>query len=61
MRGKARSLAPIMRGRRKFPSVAGIDGMRKKTMIAVAVKDLLSLGRHVAAVRHHRFQRTRAA
>ena len=34
MRGKARSLAPSMRGRRKFPRVAGTAGIRKKnTMI----------------------------
>jgi hypothetical protein len=33
-RGKAMSRAPIMRGTRKFPSVAGTDGIRKKkTMI----------------------------
>ena len=30
MRGKARSLAPSISGIRKFPSVAGIEGMRKK-------------------------------
>ena len=30
MRGNARSLAPSMSGIRKFPSVAGIDGIRKK-------------------------------
>ena len=43
MRGKARSLAPIMSGMRKFPSTAGIDGIRKKkTMITPwAVKSLL--------------------
>ena len=28
--GNARSLAPIMIGRMKLPSVAGIDGIRKK-------------------------------
>ena len=31
--GKARSLAPIISGIRKFPSTAGIDGMRKKKII----------------------------
>ena len=38
--GKARSLAPIMIGSRKFPSVAGIDGIRKKKtmMTPCAVK-----------------------
>ena len=30
MRGKARSFAPIMIGMKKLPSVAGIDGTRKK-------------------------------
>ena len=30
MRGKARSLAPIIMGTRKFPSTAGIEGIRKK-------------------------------
>ena len=33
MRGNARSLAPIIIGTRKLPSVAGIDGMRKKKTI----------------------------
>ena len=33
MRGKARSFAPIIIGTRKFPSVAGIDGIRKKKTI----------------------------
>ena len=34
IRGNARSLAPIISGSRKFPSVAGMDGIRKKkTMI----------------------------
>jgi len=27
--GKARSLAPIIMGMKKFPSVVGIDGIRK--------------------------------
>ena len=42
-RGKARSLAPIMIGRRKFPKVAGIDGMRKNHTITTPwmVKSLL--------------------
>jgi len=42
-RGKARSRAPIMMGRKKLPSTAGIDGMRKKKIIATAcmVKSLL--------------------
>ena len=35
MRGKARSLAPIMIGSRKLPSVAGIDGIRKKNTITM--------------------------
>src|SRR5580693_8177243 len=41
--GKARSLAPIMIGIQKFPSVAGTDGTRKrKTMITPCmVKTLL--------------------
>src|SRR2546423_6051473 len=30
IRGNARSLAPIIMGMRKFPSTAGIDGIRKK-------------------------------
>src|ERR1019366_1267844 len=30
MRGKARSLAPIIRGMRKLPSTAGTAGIRKK-------------------------------
>ena len=43
MRGKARSLAPIMSGIRKLPSVAGIDGIRKKNTITTPwpVKALL--------------------
>jgi hypothetical protein len=43
IRGKARSRAPIIRGMRKFPSVAGMDGIRKKkTMITpCSVKSLL--------------------
>ena len=31
--GNARSLAPIMSGSRKLPSVAGIDGIRKKKIM----------------------------
>jgi hypothetical protein len=34
--GNARSRAPIMIGRKKFPSTAGIDGIRKKKIIATA-------------------------
>ena len=43
MRGNARSLAPIMIGIRKLPSVAGIDGIRKKKTIITpcSVKSLL--------------------
>ncbi len=33
MRGNARSFVPHMIGIRKLPSVAGIDGMRKKKII----------------------------
>ncbi len=33
IRGKARSLAPIMIGMRKFPSTAGTAGIRKKKII----------------------------
>ena len=33
MRGNARSFAPTMIGIRKLPSVAGIDGIRKKKTI----------------------------
>jgi hypothetical protein len=33
MRGKARSLAPIIIGIRKFPRVAGMAGIRKKKTI----------------------------
>ena len=33
--GKATSRAPIMMGIRKFPSVAGIDGTRKKKTITI--------------------------
>ncbi len=42
-RGKARSLAPIIIGRKKFPSTVGITGTRKKkTMITPwIVKSLL--------------------
>ena len=41
--GKARSRAPIISGIRKFPSVAGIDGTRKKNtmMMPCIVKSLL--------------------
>jgi hypothetical protein len=36
--GKARSRAPIIIGTRKFPSTAGIDGIRKKnTMITPCI------------------------
>ena len=43
MRGNARSLAPIIIGTRKLPSVAGIDGIKKKKimMIPCWVKTLL--------------------
>ncbi len=43
MRGNARSLAPIIMGTKKFPSVAGMDGMRKKNtmMMPCMVKNLL--------------------
>jgi hypothetical protein len=43
MRGNARSFAPIISGIRKFPSVAGIDGIRKKKTITTPcpVKALL--------------------
>src|ERR1039458_6483616 len=34
--GNARSRAPIMIGRKKFPSTAGIDGIRKKKIIDTA-------------------------
>ncbi len=33
MRGNARSRAPIISGSRKFPSTAGIDGIRKKKIM----------------------------
>ena len=33
IRGKAMSRAPIITGSRKFPSTAGIDGIRKKKTI----------------------------
>jgi hypothetical protein len=41
--GKARSFAPTMIGIKKFPSTAGMDGMRKKKIIATPcmVKSLL--------------------
>ncbi len=40
--GKARSLAPIMSGTRKLPSVDGIDGIRKKnTMITPCIVNSL--------------------
>ena len=41
--GKARSFAPIIRGIRKFPKTAGIEGIRKKKIIATPcmVKSLL--------------------
>ena len=42
MRGKARSFAPIIGGIRKLPSVAGIDGIRKKnTMITPCSVNIL--------------------
>ena len=43
MRGNARSFAPTMIGMRKLPSVAGIDGIRKKKTIMTPciVKSLL--------------------
>ena len=34
MRGNARSFAPIMSGIRKFPSTAGMPGIRKKKIIS---------------------------
>jgi len=33
MRGNARSRAPIIMGKKKFPRVAGMEGMRKKKII----------------------------
>jgi len=41
--GKATSFAPSIRGRRKFPKTAGIDGTRKKKsiMMPCIVKSLL--------------------
>ena len=41
--GKAKSFAPIISGIRKFPSTAGIDGIRKKKIMATPcmVKSLL--------------------
>ena len=33
MRGNARSFAPTIMGIRKFPSTAGIEGIRKKKTI----------------------------
>ena len=41
--GKARSFAPIMRGIRKLPRTAGIEGIRKKKIMATPcmVKSLL--------------------
>ena len=43
IRGKARSLAPIISGTRKLPSTAGIEGIRKKKTITwpCMVKSLL--------------------
>ena len=35
MRGKARSFAPIIIGTRKLPSVAGIDGSKKKKTMMI--------------------------
>ena len=35
IRGKARSRAPIMIGRKKFPRTAGIDGTMKKKTITI--------------------------
>ena len=35
MRGKARSFAPSMSGMRKFPSTAGMAGIRKKNTITM--------------------------
>ncbi len=42
-RGKARSRAPIIIGTRKLPSMAGIDGIRKKNTMTMPcmVKNLL--------------------
>ena len=42
-RGNATSRAPIINGSRKFPSTAGIDGIRKKNTITMPciVKNLL--------------------
>ena len=42
-RGNARSRAPIISGTRKFPSVAGIEGIRKKNtmMMPCMVNSLL--------------------
>ncbi len=34
-RGKARSRAPIIMGTRKFPSTAGIEGIRKKKIMVM--------------------------
>ena len=59
MRGNARSFVPIMIGSRKLPSVAGIDGMRKKKIITTpcSVKSLLYMsGDHEVALRRQQLQ-----
>jgi hypothetical protein len=63
MRGNARSRAPIIIGTRKFPSVAGIDGTRKKnTMITPCmVKSLLYVSGATSPVGSIRFSRISTA
>ena len=59
MRGKARSLAPIISGTRKFPSTAGMEGIRKKKIITCAVHGeqlVVGVGLHQVARRSEQFQ-----
>jgi len=59
MRGKARSLAPIIMGTRKLPSTAGIDGMRKKKTITIpwhGEQLVVSIGLHQVALGREEFQ-----
>ena len=59
MRGKARSLAPIIMGIRKFPSTAGIDGMQEEEDHDLAVHGeqlVVGVGLHQIAGRSQQLQ-----
>ena len=62
-RGKARSRAPIIKGTRKFPKTAGIDGIKKKENHRDAVHGkqlVVGFGLHQIALRRQQFEANQA-